>query len=379
MNKKKRKTLSHYFVLLAAALMLIFSSCSKKKEHHEYESEHVQIQSNKHTIGIHAHSLNKQKTVSTKPSFQSIMHNSSNLSSLNTIKETSRTKAKKGILSPDRLDFIVENKTGKTIYVCCFAYMRKRPLSRWSWRKSSIYKVTDKASVVVHIPKIREADDRKNTFGILGVFESDQEAENSTYELLPDEDKIDLDLLEALQGKKVTIEIEKYGFKKPFYDYDFVKINGEQTQLPSLNFFVKNETGKPIYVTGFIYMKKAKGRWVAAIDSKDDMTVWRFDKTNILRLEPNQTNSIEIDTNDDQRDREYMLAFLGVFTEHEQILAEQSTYELIAPENKLHLGPLKDVAGKTIALEVEQYGVAGDLIDYVVKEPHQIDFTKVAR
>lgn len=369
MNKKKS-------IALQGVLLLAFSACShQKKEQTINTSQPTNIQTNHHTIGIRAQTHKNPKNIQVQSPPSTALSHQKQKSHPHIISK----KIKQGILSPDRLDFIVENKTGKTIYVCCFAYMRKLPLTQWNWRKSFVYEVKAQDSVIVHLPKVREADDRKNTFGILGVFEDFKEATDSTYELLPDENKIDLDLLEELHGKKVTIEIEKYGFKKPFYDYDFVKTDSKKTELPSLNFFVKNETGKPIYVTSFIYMKKAKGRWVAAIDDKDDMTVWRFDKTNIVQLEPNQTGTIEVESNDAERDRDYMLAFLGVFTNFEKTLAEQSTYELLAPENKLHLGPLKDVAGKTIALEVEQYGIAGDIVDYVVKEPHRIDFTKVAR
>jgi hypothetical protein len=256
--------------------------------------------------------------------------------------------------------------------------MRRRALSHWGWRKSPIYKLNANQSVVIDIGIIEDSYDRKHTFGVLGVFDAHQEAEDSTYELLPDDNKLDLDLLEALHGKKVTIEVEKYGFKKPFYDFDFLKAKGKQPQLALLDYFVKNETGKPIYVCGFTYMKKAKGTWVAAIADKDDMAVWRYDKSQVLKLDPDQTGAITIDTNDAQRDREYMIAFLGIFNEHEQKMAEESTYELLAPENKVHLGPLVSVAGKTIALEIEQYGLGDDIVDYMVKPAHQIDFTKIA-
>lgn len=143
-------------------------------------------------------------------------------------------KPQQGTLTSSELDFEVENQTGKTIYITCFSYIKKRPFSRWHWNKSPVYKIDDNQTVVVDLPTISDEEDRNNAFGYLGVFDNAQDAENSTIELLDDNKKIDLDIIAQLHGKKVTIDVEKYGIVGEFYDYDFQDINKKKRLKKSL-------------------------------------------------------------------------------------------------------------------------------------------------
>ncbi len=283
-------------------------------------------------------------------------------------------KKKKGVLE---LDFQVENKTGKTIYITCFSYLHRRFFSRWRWNKSPVYKVEPNKSQVIDIISLNDALHKKNMFGYLGVFDNQEEADNAVYELLPDHKKLDLDQLIKLHEKKVTIEIERYGFKEPFYDYEFLKKKGLEKKVPELDFYTLNNTGKIVYVCCFVYEKKAKGNWIAATEDKDDMSVWRFDKTKVLKLNPNETGYIDVDTISTMRDQANTRGYLALFEEHEQKLALEATYELLESKRKLNLGLLMNMRNKIVSLEIEQYGIKEDIIDYIVKPAHKIDFKKV--
>lgn len=276
------------------------------------------------------------------------------------------------------LDFLVENTTGKTIYTTCFVYLRKDVYTSWRWTKSATYVINDNKTVTIKIPQVAEDTDRESTFGYLGIFDTKQAADDATYELTADKNKLDLDVLAKLKGKKVTLLTEKYGFKKPFIDFDFVDLQKKkQKKASELDFLVENNTNKTIYVCAFCYMKKAKGTWIAAVEGKDDMSNWRYDKTPILQLKHGETGYIDIDTIETNRDRENVIGFLSVFDEDEKDIAEKATYELLAPQNKIQLGRLKEIANQKIILEVEQYGIQGDLIDYAIKPTKKIDWKNV--
>lgn len=294
-------------------------------------------------------------------------------------KKNKKKNVKKDVSGIDTLDFEVENLTGKTIYVTCFSYLRRRIHDRWHWSKSPIYELTSQSKVVVAVAQTVYEDDYNSVFGFLGVFDTKKKAEDSIYELMQDEEKIDLDLLFKLKGKKVTINIENYGFKKPFYDYDFVtKDKKERTDIPELDFYVLNDTGKTIFVCGFTYMKKAKGSWVAALD-KDDMAVWRFDKTKVLKLAPHDYGYIDVDTIASKYDRDFATGFVAVFDEHEEKLANEATFELVDSRRKLDIGNLKNFKNGLVVIDVQKYGIKEDLVEYTVKPVRKIDMTKIIK
>ena len=106
---------------------------------------------------------------------------------------------------PKELDFDVENLTGKTVYATCFAYMRKRINTNWSWRKSPICKIEHGQTKTIDIEYIPDVQDRNFTFGYLGLFNTEEDATKAIFELLPENKMLDLDLLIKLKGKKVTL------------------------------------------------------------------------------------------------------------------------------------------------------------------------------
>jgi len=285
------------------------------------------------------------------------------------------------------LDFLVENKTGKTIYVTSFVYLKRHRFARWRWHKSPVYKLEDKALTTIDVPSIEDDIDRDNTFGYLSIFNTIEEAEEATYELLPDAHKIDLDILVHLAGKKVTIEIEKYG-KQTFYEYDFTPTKpDEHKHIPELDFTVENKTGKTIHVVGFTFQKRAKGTWLAQKtkeiwssegDTRDDMSTWRFDKLPLITLKPGEKGIMDVDTIIEKRDRKEVQGYLAIYDEDELEAAQNAEYELLPEEKKITLGKLSEgIAKKKVVITIDQYGMLGDVIDFKIQKPTRIDFKKI--
>ncbi len=255
------------------------------------------------------------------------------------------------------LDFEIENQTGKAIYITCFSYIQKEPTTRWHWDKSAIYKIEDKNNIIVNIDTIPDKDNRENTFGYLAIFENELEAHESIYELTPDKNKIDIDKIYSLSNKKVVITIEKYGIKKEKLDFKIEDKFKKKTIPPELDFIVQNNTGKIIFITGFIYQVEDNIR-----------SVWNYDKTPVQKLKPGQQILIDVDTIKKHRDRKYMLGFLGVFEEHEEQQAHNSTYELLDGKNKITLGSISKLKNKKVIIEVEQYGSIGSITEFDIKK-----------
>ena len=284
------------------------------------------------------------------------------------IKKEKPAKKKAKIISKKKqeaeIDFLVQNVTGRPIYITCFSYIKKRPFTRWRWDKSAIYHLEDNDIVKVDVDTIPDEQERKNVYGYLGVFDTYEQTKDTTYELLDDTKKIDLDLLSNLKNQKIQVGVEKYGFKGEVLDYDFVPITDSVLKYPELDFVVENKTGKTLLVTCFVYQKK------------DDMPVWKYDKTPIRRISPNSYGVIDVDTISTKYERVYMRGYLGIFGTDEMEKAKKSTYEMLKPQNKIALGRLAALKNKKIVLEIEKYGTVGDFIDYSVKPIKKIDFEK---
>lgn len=278
---------------------------------------------------------------------------------------------------PYQLDFDVENLTGQTIYVACFAYLQTRIFAHWRWSKSPVYEIKPDKLMSIDVTTIKDKRTRKNVFAYLGVFNNRKQAVDMTFELIPDKNKIDLDLLYKVKGKKVVLEVERYGFKAPFLEYDFIDKKKTPAEASELDFHVTNNTGKTLLVCGFIYQKKAKTTWFPERYGKDDMSVWRFDKTDVVKIKDGQTALIDVDTIVTGRDRKYIRAYLALFEESEEQLALDATYELLDIKRKINLGRLRDLPNKSVIIEVEKYGVRDDIIDYVIKPVKHIEFSKV--
>ena len=255
--------------------------------------------------------------------------------------------------SPKELDFEVVNKTNKTIYVTCFSYIQKEPFTRWRWDKSPIYKLDIGQRTVINVDTIPDQEHRDHIFGYLGVFENEKEAHDAIYELTEDRKKIDIDIIAKLKNKKVIIGIEKYGFKPDKYDVMMKNKFQKKTKQKELDFIVKNETGKTIFITTFVYQ------------IQDNIhQVWEYDKTAILKLENGQSTVVNIESIDTARDREFMYGHLAVFDEDEETEAHDSTYELLEQDKKISLGKLSRLEGQKVVINVEKYGTVGKITEF---------------
>jgi hypothetical protein len=107
------------------------------------------------------------------------------------------------------------------------------------------------------------------------------------------------------------------------------------------------------------------------------MTVWRFDKTPVIKIKPNQTELIDVDTIIEPRDRIYIRGYLAIFDEDEKDMADKSIYELTSQQQKLDVGKLIDLKNKKISIYTQRYGIAGNLVDYVIKPTQKPDIKKI--
>jgi len=283
------------------------------------------------------------------------------------------------LTDPNEIDFEVVNLSGKTVFLTCFSYERRHYFGNWHWAKSPTYQVHPNQTEIINIDTIPDDNDRKNVYGYLGVFNTKKDADDATIELVPDQNKLDLDLLINLKGKKVTLEVQRYGIKGEFFEYDFVdrKKGTEKKQTSNLEFAVENKTGEPILVTCFVYEKKAKGSWIGATEEKDDMTAWRYDKTAVIKIPADGTGMISTADIPTQRDRSYLRGYLAIFNESEEEMANKATYELLDTKRKLNVGQLQTLTNKKIVIDIEQYGILEDFFDFVIKPKSKIDFTNV--
>ena len=196
----------------------------------------------------------------------------------------------------------------------------------------------------------------------MGVFDTQKEAEDSIYELLPDKNKIDLGRIIKIKDKKAVVGIEKYGFKKEILDFRLV--DEIEKRVPELDFIVENKTGRPLWITCFIYQKKT------------DQPVWRYDKTPVKLIQPNEMIIIDVDAIKEKYDRVYLRGILAVFDETKEKLAKEITYELLPENNKIELYRLMMLRDKKVVLEAEKYGIIGDIVEFSVKPVRKIDFIK---
>lgn len=368
----------HCFILFALFCVTSFAGCSKKSPSTPYTI----FQQERPTLPQKVKKQKKEKIVAskqeepstakpddiTKKTKQSHQKTKRSLKKQRNrpIKEKTLSKPhftkSKSTQHVEELDFEVENATGKTIYVTCFAYLKREDFTRWHWDKSPIFKIDSYKSAIIDVTTIKDSLDRHGVYGYLGVFDTIEEALASTYELLPDIKKIDLDLLYKLKNKKVVIEVKRYGFKGISLSPSIEEKVKKETYVPELDFLIENQTGKNLYITCFLYQDKG------------ELSTWSFVKSPVVFLRAGHTTFIDIQTTVAPYERSFLRGFLGVFDENQKELADNITYELLKPENKLRLGILKALAGHKVILVAEQYGIAGDMIDYTIKSLNHITF-----
>lgn len=268
----------------------------------------------------------------------------------NTIKNEAEKQA------TESLAVKVKNITSRTLYATCFCYIKKGNSPRWHWYKAPVYELPSDTLVTMPIARIADARTRKNVYGALGVFTERAEAEKAIYELMDDHNKIDLDRLIKTQGNTIILGVEKYGIQGDIFDYDFVPDNQEVKIVPELDFVVSNQTGKPVYATAFIYQKK------------EDMPVWRYDKSPVVRIEKGDQGVIDVDTLTNPYDRKYMRGYLAIFDEAEEQEAEQATYQLLKSHQKITLGLLAALQSKKVVLKYQRYGILGDSLKFKIED-----------
>jgi hypothetical protein len=258
----------------------------------------------------------------------------------------------------------IRNITKKPLYTACFAYIKKDKSPRWRWHKSAVHELIPTKEVSILIDTYKSATEVPDAYGILGVFTSYEEARDAIYELLPDGNKVDLDRLQKIQDKTIVLGIEKYGVVGDIFDYSFIPDNNTHHEVPELDFSVENKTNKLLYVTAFIYQKK------------DDMPIWRYDKSEIITIAPNAEGTIDVDTIVNPYDRKYTRCYLAVFDETEKQEAYDATFQLLKEHQMINLGILSELQERKIILKNQKYGILGDVIDFVSKEPRKISNLK---
>lgn len=119
------------------------------------------------------------------------------------------------------LDFVVENKSGKTIYATAFIYQKKEVQPIWRYDKTPVVRIASGQSKLVDVDTLTDPYDRKYMRGFLAIFdESEQEdANHSTFQLLKEHQKVNLGLLAALRDRKVIIKNQKYGILGDIIDF----------------------------------------------------------------------------------------------------------------------------------------------------------------
>lgn len=262
------------------------------------------------------------------------------------------------------LSVTIRNITKRTLFATCFAYMKKEAAPRWRWNKSAVYELTPNKDVTIVLDSFKSKTAIPNAYGVLGIFTSHEAADNAIYELLPDENKVDIDLINKLNDKTIVLGIEKYGVVGDIYDYSFIPNNQTMHEAPELDFSVENRTGKTLYMTAFIYQKK------------DDMPTWRYDKSPVIRVEADQTGIIDVDTLTNAYDRKYTRGYLAVFDESEKKDAFDCTYQLLKDHQIVNVGLLSALQNRKVILKSQKYGIIGNVIDFVVKEPRKAIYSK---
>ena len=258
----------------------------------------------------------------------------------------------------DSLSFSVCNKSGAPFYCCCFYYIKNKLIGRWRWDKSKIYKVQPaRTRLIVLDESVDDERDRNAVFGYLGVFKSKEEALNSVMDMIEEEKLLDLDLLYKIKNKVIEIGVKQYGIKGERLSYAALE-SITTNNKPSLDLLVENQSGRDLFLTCFVYEQP---------EHTHNFDLWTYDKTEVKKAANGQQIRLEIPSSNDQYRWSYMRGVLGVFDSNDEAVAQNATFELAKPINKLELGLLASLTDKKIILSIEHYGILGDFIDYVIK------------
>lgn len=256
----------------------------------------------------------------------------------------------------------VKNSSGKTLYITCFAHMQKRALlSIWRITKSDILTLENGASGKIKIECPLAQEVIKNIYGYLGVFDTIKEAQDSTFELMDDRKKLDLDLLYKIGNNVIDLKIDKISSEKQIVEYEFTKKGAPESRKnwQNLDFYVQNQSGKPLLIVAFMY-KQEEGM------IKD--SVWDYKKTAPFKLMPNETTLVDLESIKSKEDAMYVRGVLAIFDQDQEEKAKKITYSMLDFKRVVELDRLHNIAGKKIVLKVQKYGLKGLIPDYTVVE-----------
>ncbi|HBS48190.1 TPA: hypothetical protein DEO28_03850 [Candidatus Dependentiae bacterium] len=241
-----------------------------------------------------------------------------------------------------KLDFLVENTNTSTLFITCFYYAKPSTNLRWEWRKTQVLEVGPNKTTSIKIGFIPSKEDYDDIYGYLGIFDTKTKAEDAIFELTADENKADLDRLSRLKGEKVVLYTIKYGLET-LNTYRFDPL--QQGQIPELDFYLTNKTGANLYINLFAY------------EQEEGQPMWEFDRNGPIFAKNGETIFVDVDTIKNSYSRQNVRGYLAAFEENEKTIAENSSYELLKPENKINLGYLSELNSGTVILTAKKYGI----------------------
>lgn len=243
--------------------------------------------------------------------------------------------------------FDLKNDLGRKVFIVPFAYVKRFLNDSWHWVNLDVLELEHGQSGVVDAGAFNSEADAESVFGAFRLCSSAQEAASATYELSRDFQRVDVGLFSVLNKKTVILHASKYGIEGERISYE-VSPSRWQKILPSLDFVVCNTHSEPVFLTAFFYGKE---------QDCDPLWSWRFTKSPVYALKPGESTTVKVDVIKDPYDWKNIKGFLGVFKENESFKAENATYELLAPSEKIALGPLSKIKGKQVALTSRLYGL----------------------
>ena len=243
--------------------------------------------------------------------------------------------------------FELKNDLGRKVFAVPFAYVKRFLTDSWHWVNLEMLELEQGQSGFVDAGVFSSASDAETVFGSLRLCSSAQEAARATYELSEDYQRVDVGLLSELHKKTITLHASKYGVGGERISYE-VSPSQWKKELPPLDFVVRNTHKEPVFVTAFFYGKE---------QDCDPLWSWRFTKSPVYALKPGESATVKVDIIKDPYDWKNIKGFLGVFNQNESLKAENATYELLIPSEKIALGPLSKIVGKEVALTSRLYGL----------------------
>lgn len=250
-------------------------------------------------------------------------------------------------------DLTIENNTVSNLYCCCFYYSKGTLTNRWNWHKSPVIALppSEKSSLkfMVTSPSKENLHDIE---GVLSVFKKKEKADMAIIELLPDEQKIYLGKLSALNQRVIRLVTEQYGFKGKTLNYNLTSTKtNENEPVVNFKFIVENNTAQNLYLTGFTYEAEASH------------PQWDFEKLPVVLFPKNTNAIITIPCDKNRYNIPNVNGYLAVYPENQKAEAERATYESLRPQNKIKLGALTKINNQKITLKTKKYGVLTDFND----------------